>query len=282
MNPRVTALCSALLALALAAPAVAQEEESAFSGVLQLDVTNAYFFRGILQEREGVIIQPWTELYYSLYSSEDGFLRDLTVGGGVWTSFHSERTGATQDPQWFYEADYYPLVSMEFAGGVSLTTVYYFYTSPNKAWSTVQELNFKFAYDDSEALGDWAMAPWINFAIEMENTSFGADRGTGIQLGIGPTLWAAEDESVSLTMPVEVGLSLEDYYENADGSGNHTFGYVSAGVVASIPLGFVPESAGEWSLNLGGKVFYFNEILSDANRNKSVYPVGTASLAVAF
>jgi hypothetical protein len=288
MNPRVTALCSALLALALAAPAVAQEEESAFSGVLQLDVTNAYFFRGILQEREGVILQPWTELYYSLYSSEDGFLRDLTVGGGVWTSFHSERTGATQDPQWFYEADYYPLVSMEFAGGVSLTTVYYFYTSPNKAWSTVQELNFKFTYDDSEALGDWAMAPWINFAIEMENTSFGADRGTGIQLGIGPTLWAAEDESVSLTMPVEVGLSLEDYYEGSNGE-NHTFGYANVGLAASIPLSFVPESAGAWSFNLSGKYYFFGHQLesddtpdTSGNRGRGSYPVGMASISVAF
>jgi hypothetical protein len=57
---------------------------------------------------------------------------------------------------------------------------------------------------------------------------------------------------------------------------------VSAGLLASIPLGFVPESAGAWSLNLGGKVFYFNEILSDANGNKSVYPVGTIGLGVAF
>jgi hypothetical protein len=281
MRSLITALCGSLALLA--APALAQDEAAdRFSGVLQLDVTNAYFFRGIRQEREGVILQPWTELYYSLYSSEDGFLRDLTVGGGVWSSFHSERTGAAEDPQWLYEADYYPLISMDFAGGVGLTTYYYFYTSPNGAFSTTQELNFKFTYDDSEALGDWAMAPWINFAIEMENTSFGGDRGTGVQLGVGPTLYAPESGAVTLTMPVEVGLSLEDYYENADGSGNHTFGYVSAGLLASIPLSFIPESAGAWSLNLGGKVFYFNEILSDANRNKSVYPVGTIGLGVAF
>ena len=66
--------------------------------------------RGILNEREGIILQPWAELYYSLYSSEDGFLRDVSVGGGIWTTWHSERTLATEDPQWFYEADYYPLI----------------------------------------------------------------------------------------------------------------------------------------------------------------------------
>jgi hypothetical protein len=271
------------MALAIAGPIAAQDdaETSPFSGMVQLDVTNAYFFRGILQEREGVILQPWTELYFNLYSADDGFIRDITIGGGVWTSWHSERTNASQDPQWLYEADYYPLISMDFAGGVSLTTIYYFYTSPNDAFSTAQELNFKFAYDDSEALGDWSMAPWINFAIETEKTAFGPDQGIGMQLGVGPTLYAAEDESFTLTLPIEAGFSLTDYYESGDGE-NHFFGYASAGLLASIPLGFIPEGAGAWSVNLGGKVMVFNEILSDANRNKSVYPVGTASLAVAF
>src|SRR5512134_732650 len=147
MIARVTVLCSLALAITLALPAAAEEEASRFSGVFQVDVTNAYYFRGILQEREGVQIQPWTELYYSLYSADDenAFLQSVTVGGGTWLSFQSERTLAEEDPSWLYEADYYPLVSLGFAGGVSLTTVYYFYTSPNGAFTTVQELNMKLA-----------------------------------------------------------------------------------------------------------------------------------------
>jgi len=283
MTARVTILCSVLLAVALAVPAAvqAEAEESNFSGVFQVDVTNAYFFRGILQEREGVQIQPWLELYYSLYSSDDGFLRNVTVGGGTWLSFQSERTLATQDPQWLYEADYYPIVSLGFAGGVSLTTIYYFYTSPNGAYSTVQELNHKLAWDDSEALGAWSMAPWVNLAVETENTSFGSKSGVGLQAGIGPTLYAAENESFTLKLPVEAGFSIDDYYESSDG-GNNGFGYASAGLLASIPLSFVPEGAGAWSVNLGAKYFVFNEILDSANRGRGTYPVGTASLAVAF
>jgi hypothetical protein len=271
------------LVLGLSSPAVAEDEpESRFSGVIQLDTTNAYFFRGILQEREGIIFEPWTELYYNLYSSEDGFLRDVTIGGGMWMSWQSERTLATEDPQWLYETDYYPLLSLGFANNLTLTTVYYFYTSPNGAFSTTQELNFKLAWDDSDAFGKWAMAPWVNVAIEMENTSFGADRGTGLQLGVAPTLYTAENDAFTLTAPVEAGFSIEDYYENADGSGNHFFGYASVGLLASIPLTFMPEGAGEWSLGLGAKYFIFNEILENANRGKSTYPVGTLSLGVAF
>jgi hypothetical protein len=274
----------ALLSLGLAAQAGAEDVPfmDRVSGIVQLDVTNAYYFRGILQEREGVQIEPWTEVYFNLFSSEDGPIRDVTFGGGAWLSFQSERTLATEDPQWLYEADYYPLLTIGFAGGVSLTTVYYWYASPNGAWDeTVQELNFKLAWDDSEALGRWSMKPWVNLAIETHSTSFGPNEGQGVQLGIGPTLYAAEDESFTLTAPCELGLAIDDYYENA-GGGENTFGYGSVGLLASMPLSFVPEGAGAWTFSLGADYLFFSSTLEDANRGRSTYPVGTASLAVAF
>jgi hypothetical protein len=298
MIPRVTFLCASLLALLLAAPAVAQDEpESRFSGMFQLDVTNAYYFRGILQEREGVILQPWAELYYSLYSSDDGFIRDVTIGAGMWHSFHSERTLAGYNPtrgtdggdqnQWWYESDYYPLISIDFAGGLNLLHVYYFYTSPNDAFTTVQEANFKLSWDDSEYL-PFSLAPWVNIAWEVKNTSYGPQEGYGLQLGIAPTLYAAEDESFTLTLPAEAGFSLEDYYEGSNGE-NHAFGYANVGLALSIPLTFMPESAGEWSLGLSGKYFFFgHQLESDdsgdptGNRGRGSYPVGMMSLSVAF
>ena len=124
-----------LAALAPAAPARA-DDESRLSGILQLDLTNAYFFRGILQERDGLIAQPWAELYVSLYSAEDGPIRDVTLGAGVWTSIHSEKTLAADSPESVYETDWYPLLSVGFAKGLNLTTTYYFYTSPNDAFNT--------------------------------------------------------------------------------------------------------------------------------------------------
>ena len=83
---------------------------------------------------------------------------------------------------------------------MTLNTIYYFYTSPNGAFTTVQELNMKLAWDDSEAFGAWSMQPWINVAYETENTSYGPSRGTGVQLGVAPTLYARDG----------VGEALED------------------------------------------------------------------------
>ena len=285
MTARATTLIAVALVLGLSAPAFAQDEPAdRFSGTFQLDWTNAYFFRGILNEREGIILQPWGELYYSLYSSEDGFLRDVSVGGGIWTTWHSERTLADEDPQWFYEADYYPIVSLGFAGGVSLTGVYYFYTSPNGAFTTVQELNLKLAWDDSEALGRFAMAPYVNFAIETHNTSFGPNTGSGVQIGAEPTLWSFEHERypVKFTFPVELGLAIDNYYENADGSENN-FGYVNFGLKMSVPLAFVPKQLGEWSFSLAAKGFYISDDIANAsNGGHNWQPVVVGSLGVSF
>jgi hypothetical protein len=280
MTARVTTLLAMALALGLSAPAHAEEAEDRFSGIFQLDVTNAYYFRGILQEREGVILQPWTELYYSLYSDEDGFLRDVTIGAGMWSSFHSERTGASDTMGWWYEADYYPLVSMDFAGGLNLLTVYYFYTSPNDAFTTAQELNFKLSWDDSE-FWDFALNPWANLAIETVNTAFGPDEGTGLQFGIAPTLYTAPNDAFELSMPAEAGVSIEDYYEGSDGE-NHFWGYANVGLAMSIPLTFMPEDLGSWSLGLAAKYFFFGHQLEGANRGRSSYPVGVASIGVEF
>jgi hypothetical protein len=282
-------LLGALLALGLSAPASAQDDDGfvdRISGIMQLDVTNAYFFRGILNEREGVQIQPWTELYFNLYSADDGFIRDVTMGGGLWLSFQSERTLATESPQWFYEADYYPLLILGFAGGVSLTTSYIWYDSPNGAFDTVQELNLRLAWDDSEVNEAFPLKPWVNLAIETHGSTLlpspGPEyEGQGVQFGIGPTLYATESGSFSLSAPCEIGLAINNYYE-APGGGENTFGYGSVGLLASMPLSFVPESAGAWTFSLGGEYLFLSHTLEEINRGRSTYPVGTASLSVAF
>jgi hypothetical protein len=294
-------LYAATLALGLSAPAIAAEDEpeqttaeagataeaeesgSRISGVIQADLTNAYFFRGILQERDGFIAQPWGEFYFNAYSAESGPIRDVTFGVGSWSSFHTAATGAVDGPHSLYETDWYPLVSLGLPGDLTLTTTYYWYTSPNGAFDTTQELNFKLAWDDSETLGRWAIGPWINFAVETHGTAFGDKEGSGVQMGIAPTLYTFEDETypVTFTTPLELGLSIDNYYEREDGTENH-FGYLTFGLSASMPLAFIPATAGAWSLTLTGKGYYLSNTLAEANRGRTLYPVFVASLGVEF
>lgn len=287
-----TALASVAL---LASPALAEdgapeeqpageEDSSPFSGIVQVDLTSAYFFRGIMNERDGWIWQPWAELYYSAYSADDGFIRDVTFGAGVWNSIHSEHTLAQDSPREFYETDWYPIVSIEFPQAVTLTAIYYFYTSANDAFDTVEELNFKLAWDDSEVLGRWALQPWINIAGEMHRTSFGDHEGEGVQMGIAPTLYEPAEGSafpVTFTLPAELGLAMEDYYEEADGH-EETFGYFSIGLAASMPLDCIPDGFGSWTVGASGKIFYLSDTLQRVNRGDASYPVVTGSLGVEF
>jgi hypothetical protein len=279
----------ALLALGLAGPVAAEEEAdpgpfSRFSGSMGVDFTNAYIFRGIVQEDQGFIAQPWAELDYNLYSSETGFIRDVTIGAGVWNSFQSEETLANSSPTWLYETDWYPVVYLTLPAGFSLSTIYYFYTSPNDAFSTVQELNLKLKYDDSEALGRFAMAPFVNLAIETHRTSFAPNEGVGVQLCVEPTLYSFEHDRypVTFTFPMELGLAIDDYYEDATGSEN-VFGYFTWGVKASVPLAFMPKEPGAWSFGVAAKGYAFSSDLANAaNDGDDLQDQVVGSLGVSF
>ena len=222
---------------------------SRLSGTVQADFTNAYLLpRHPAGGRWLHRRSPGRELYYNLYKSDDGPIRNITVGGGVWNSFHTEETGHQQSPKSLYETDWYPIVSVGLPGNLTLTTIYYWYTSPNDAYRTVQELNFKLGWDDSGALGKFALAPWINLAVETHKTSFGPNKGVGLQMGVAPTLYTIplENYPITLKLPLELGLALHDYYEHANGHEN-AFGYFAAAGTASVPLAFVPKGLGNWS-----------------------------------
>jgi hypothetical protein len=297
---------AAVLALLPAWPASAQKEEaqqagevevvveeeeeeeksgpgSRFSGQIQFDFTNAYFFRGILNERSSLIVQPWAEIYLNLFASDDGFIRDVTAGFGVWNSIHDRKTLAENSPSNLYETDWYPVLSIGLPGGVSYTTTYYWYTSPNGAFDTVEELNLELAWDDSEYLGRFAMGPYMNWAIETNRTSLGNAEGVGLQLGVEPTLFELDNDDLPLafTFPLEVGLSVEDYYEGDDGS-DETFGYISYGVTATLPIAFVDASYGAWSVILSGKGMHFGDTLAEVNKHDDNYGVVTGSIGVEF
>lgn len=283
-NPlaRAAALLALIAPLALAQPAFAGWDWDRFGGSAGVDFTNAYFYRGIFQERDGGIIQPALEFTYNLHSAEDGALRDVTASLGFWGSLHSERTGAMEDPSWFYEADYYAGLSFGFDGGITAGASYTFLTSPNDAFSTTQELNLSLSWDDSDAFGAWAMQPWANLTVETNRTAFGPEEGLGLQLGVEPTLYTAEDDCFTLTLPVSLGLGLHDYYES-DGGGENALGFGTAGLAASMPLSFVPESLGSWSLGASGTYYhFFSSALEEANRDDNSYLVGMVSIGMEF
>jgi hypothetical protein len=285
----IGASTAALAQQPVAEVAVVEEEEedaSRWSGSVQFDFTNAYFFRGLLNERGDFIWQPWAELYLSLYASDEGPIRDVSVGFGVWNSVHQDNTFASHSPRSLYETDWYPMLSIGLAGDVTFTTYYYFYTSPNGAFDTVEELDLRFDWDDSEALKDVPLAPfspWINWAVETDRSSNGPDEGAGVQMGIEPLLYQLDNDEFPLafTAPIELGLSIVDYYENDDGS-NEAFGYLSYGVAMNLPLEFLDASWGDFSLGFSAKGLHLGNSLAEVNHGDDNYGVVMGSIGVEF
>ena len=249
------------------------------------DFTTAYFFRGILQERNGFIWQPSAGLAFNLWNG-DGPLNSVSLGFGIWNSFQTAKTGATGGPTNLYETDYSPSLTLGWQGGLETSVTYNVYTSPNGAFVTTQEVALGLAYDDSELLGPFAMGPTATFAFETSNTSFGDGEDGYAEFGVEPGLELslpfddAGDYPVTASVPLAVGISLYDYYN--DGVENDVWGFASFGLSASVPLAFVPSDFGTWSVGAGVNVLVLNDTLKAINSGDNPYPVGTLSLAMEY
>lgn len=289
--------CATLATFALLAPSVralaqevteveeetTEEDASRWSGTVQFDFTNAYFFRGLLNERSDFIWQPWAELYLNLYSSDEGLIRDVSVGIGVWNSVHEDKTLAEHSPKALYETDWYPIVSVGLPQGLTWTTYYYFYTSPSGAFDTVQEVDFRVDWDDSEVLKAFPLAPWMNWAVETDRTSNGEDKGVGLEMGVEPTLFTFDSKEypLALSAPVEIGLSVTDYYENDDGA-NEVFGYITYGLALNLPLEFLHPSWGHVSVGFSAKGLHLGNSLAEVNGGDDNYGIVMGSIGVEF
>jgi hypothetical protein len=252
------------------------------------DFTTAYFFRGILQERNGFIWEPYAEMAINLYKGDDA-VSSVDLGMGIWSSVQSNKTGFSgSGPSNLYEVDYYPSLTVGFSNGISTSLTYLVYTSPNGAFSTVQQLDWGLAYDDSELLGPFALAPTATFSFELDNTSFGTREGGYFELAAAPGIElempgdSTGDYPLTFSFPLALGLSMYDYYESREPYHNQTFGFFSFGANAGVPLAFIPDDYGEWSANLGINVLVLSQTLKQVNKGDNPFPIGTFSIAMAY
>ena len=278
------------LGLVAAGPAAAGPNTGKLSLSGGIDFTTAYFFRGILQERDGLIVQPYLEVGANLYSapedydvSRDGPLSSISLTLGTWNSLQSKQTGGTDenDPV-FYETDWYGGVNFGFFGKLDTGVSYVAYTSPSDAFSTVQEVDFNLGLDDSEWLGAWALSPSATFAIETDGAALGKS-GSYAQIGIEPSFEAIHSDTypVNVSFPVTAGFSINNYYDGP-GKNDQTWGFADFGVVASVPLAFIPEDYGSWSFSGGAHLFTFNKGLQKINHDNDPWVVGVWSLSMTY
>lgn len=252
--------------------------------------TTAYLWRGVINQRDGLIWQPSVELSMNLFGSADGWVRSVDAGVGTWLTLHTEDAGAyAPGTDGLYETDYYPNLGVEWAGGLTTALTYYFYTSPNDSFDTIEELAVDLAWDDSEVFGAWAMNPTATLSFETKRSAFGDGKGASLEFGIEPgaevtlPFDGAGNWPVGVTVPLRLGLSIDSYYD--DGVRDETFGYFLFGLHASVPVACVPARFGQLSLTNGFDMWVVNDAIEAYTSDEfgvgdPVYPVWTTSLTL--
>jgi len=228
---------------------VEQAKESFITGDLGVGVVSQYISRGVVNENQGFIAQPYMDLYIKMYEG-DGFLNKVQLNLGLWASLHSNKTFATPGstlPAW-YEFDWMPGLAFTFAKNFTFTATYveFDFVAPN---ARAGNMNFNLGYDDTDLLGKWALKPHIAAFKSLFGNPVGvpgANQGWYFEVGIAPSYAFGP---ATLTIPVNLGLGDDKFY------GGETYGYLSAGANLAVPLAFIPEGFGKWTLS-SGVTFY--------------------------
>lgn len=255
-----------LVAICMTGTARAQNEGNVSVGA-GIDLVSNYYFRGIVQETSGAIAQPWLE-------AGIGFANGISLAAGTWNSLHSKQTSGTTVPSW-YESDFYAGLSFG-ANAWSTDVTYTKYMSPRGSWGSVKEVAIGVGYDTF-------IAPYITVAIEMDSgggADGGSTDGTYFELGVEPGL-PLDNEEVSVSIPIAVGLSLNNYYEG-NGTDN-SFGFFSAGASLGIPLDSIPAEYGSWEFAGNVSLLIFGDGLKAVNgSDDSAKVIATVGLSMGY
>ena len=237
-------------------------KESCITGDLGVDFTSNYISRGVPQENQGVIAQPYTDLYFKIYEGS-GALTKATINLSAWSSVHDHKAVSTPTTSSWFEFDYAAGITLQF-GKLSITPSFIAILSPNNAFADNYNANINISYDDSDLLGAFALHPHVTVLFELEGKAgTGAEEGIYYEVGIAPSFQAGP---ATISLPINVGLGSNGFYGNpVTGTGDDTFGFFSAGVAAELPLHFLPECLGQWALKANATYYKLGDNTSIVN-----------------
>lgn len=260
-------LVAAGIVTALPADARAQNDGNiSFSSGLDVLPGSTYIWRGLSQESDPKFTAwPWWEGGISLSDNVD-------VAFGGWHSLHTGSSGSDgPSGKIHYEEDFYAGVSISMPMDTGLGVTYTAYTSPNGSFETWHELAFNFSVDNM-------VAPYVTIGQFLNEGQAGdLPKATYMELGVGPS-WDLADGAVNVGIPVFVGLSLNDFYLDANGD-NAAFGFFDVGVGVTIPIRGMPAAFGSWDFHANVDFQAYGDALEAYNGDNKK---ATGALGISF
>ena len=255
------------LLAAVPADARAQNDGNvSFSTGIDFLPGSTYIWRGLSQETDPKLTTwPWWEAGISLSDTVD-------VAFGGWHSLHTGSSGSDgPSGKIHYEEDFYAGVSFALPMDTGLGVTWTSYASPNGSFETWHELAFSFSVDNM-------YAPYVTIGQFLNEGQSGTlPKATYIELGVGPS-WDLAGGAVNVGIPVLVGLSLNDFYTDANGD-NAGFGFFDVGVGITVPLRGMPASFGGWDFHANVDFQAYGDALELYNGDSSKV---TGALGVSF
>lgn len=232
------------------------------------DVPSVYVLRGLVQEREPAFTgQSLVDLTATL-SSGDGAVKRMALNLGWWSSYHTGASGTSGPSQLsHYEEDFFAMLNLRFGGNLDVDAGYRARTSPNRMFGTVNEAQLRVAHT-----GRFNPYGVLVFELGDESADGGRNKGSYAELGMAPR-FAARGRA-TLSVPVRIGLSLQDYYETF--GQDSRFGFFAVGGLVTWPLGTTGRF-GAWHLRGSADVYALGDtpkMFNDGKGTKAVALIG--------
>lgn len=262
-------------------PLQERSAEPTWNGDAGVNFVTAYVAFGILQENQGVIAEPYVNVYHTMFQS-DGWISKVSLGLQLWSSIHSEKTLANPGSSvaaW-YEFDYYVPLAITISKRTTIAISYLEYDFPNGAFTPQRGVQVNVAYDDSDYLGAFALHPHILALYNFDGIlGIGKSHAWYGEVGVTPGFTVAKKTTypITFTFPVLLGFGDAHFYPG------DAYGYFSATANVAVPLAFLPKSFGAWTANAGFTYYNLGNATAgiNANRDHNAY-VGQIGVGLTF
>jgi hypothetical protein len=240
------------------------------------DVPSRFVFRGFVQEREPKLtLWPYGDIDMSLASGNGG-IKTVDVSFGVWNSLQTGSSGLEgPSRRLHYWEDFYAALSLGLGGGMKVQGAFTAHTSPNAMFTTNKEISVKASHGDM-----WAPHAMVVFELDDRGQAdMGLKKGTYLELGAAPH-WQVGTGTATFTVPIKLGMSLNNYYEGA--TGDETFGFFDAGGLITLPLSGRQSRFGSWNIHGGADVLVFGDTTKAFNAGDKSQVVGLVGIGVTY
>lgn len=212
------------------APIAPAPAESVMSGVLSFDFNSHFISYGADVWKDGSSLDEWA--FNPLLELTWALPGNFSASLGAWADVNSKGTASSFGGS---------LQELDVWAGLAYTyeklTVGVTYQNWIYGGGTEDILDIKFSYDTF-------LSPSLTIHNRLDEGASGGDTGTVLVLGLSHDVEAGP---VTFSFPFNIAYFVEDGFHGGDDG----FGYCSLGASASIPISFIGEMYGSWSLNAG-------------------------------